>query len=494
MADAKIEKAEQVECAHVEKRSSLEELATSTPDDGHKYVYSPDEKRLRHKIDRVFVPLLYFVVFIQFLDKSILNVAAVMNIRQDAHLSANDYSWLGSMFYAGYLAFQLPNNYLVHCVSISKYMGGILFIWGATLMCTSLAKSFATLAVCRLLLGVFEAITYPCIFLLISMFYRRTEQVFYLTLMFVSSATANMIGGLVAYGIEHLQGVHGLSAWQYAYLIWGSVTFALGIAIFAFLPDKPKSRWFSLTKEEEALVEERLKDNGSPIETGHFNKAHVYEALKEGRFYAICAISFLANLTNGCTTVFSTQIVSNLGFDNFQSILMNIPISIFAILIQFAAMWAARRYREVCYVGMASAFLCLVGCVILAAIPDGYTVKIIGLYMAFWTTPAFIMMQTLVNYNVKGTTKKTFYCSAQLCAYSLGNFMGPICLLNQAPRYTWGMTVFSIANFLEIFIFAYIRWSLIRDQRRRKETALPAHKRQVNNLTDKEDLTFSYRP
>ncbi|KAI8071041.1 major facilitator superfamily domain-containing protein [Gongronella butleri] len=494
MADAKAEKVEQVEYVDDERRSSFVESATPLPDDGHKHVYSPEEKHLKHKIDRVFVPLLYFVVFIQFLDKSILNVAAVMNIKEDAHLSANDYSWLGSMFYAGYLAFQLPNHYLMHRVPISKYMGGILFIWGTTLMCTSQAKSFATLAVCRLLLGIFEAITYPCIFLLISMFYRRHEQVLYLTLMFVSNSSSSMIGGLVAYGIEHLQGVNGLSAWQYAYLIWGSVTFALGIAIFTFLPDKSKSRWFSLTKEEEVLVEERLKDNGSPSEPGHFNKAQIYEALKEGRFYAICAISFLANLTNGCTTVFSTQIVNNLGFDNFQSILMNIPISVFAILSQFAAMWAARRYREVCYVGMGSAFICLIGCVMLAAIPDGYTVKIMGLYLAFWTTPAFIMMQTLVNNNVKGTTKKTFYSSAQLCAYSLGNFIGPICLLNQAPRYTWGMTVFSIANFIEIFIFAYIRWSLMRDQRRRKDTALPAHERQVNNLTDKEDLTFSYRP
>ena len=96
-------------------------------------------------------------------------------------------------------------------------------------------------------------------------------------------------------------------------LIWGVITTALGFAYFFFLPDKTKSRWFRLTEEEGKVVDERTRDN-TVVQNKKFKKEHIMEALKEPRFYCYVVISFLLDLQNGCVTIFSSQIIKNMGF------------------------------------------------------------------------------------------------------------------------------------------------------------------------------------
>lgn len=40
---------------------------------------------------------------LQSIDKSTLGYAAVFNLRQDTGLVGNEYSWLGALFYIGYM-------------------------------------------------------------------------------------------------------------------------------------------------------------------------------------------------------------------------------------------------------------------------------------------------------------------------------------------------------------------------------------------------------
>ncbi|ORX51922.1 MFS general substrate transporter [Hesseltinella vesiculosa] len=456
------------------------------------FEYSPAEKQLKRKIDIAFLPLIVFILFIQFVDKTALNNANMLGVKKDTGLDTDKFGWLGALFYIGYLAGQVPNNFLVQRLPISKYMGVVLLLWGTTFMATAAAKSFPGLAVSRVVLGLFEATTYPCVFILISMFYRRHEQVFYISYMFLANACAVMVGALIAFAIGGLQGVNGLSAWQYLYLIWGSVTFFLGILFFVFLPDRPESRWFKLTEDEKLIVAERLKDNGQKENTT-FNKAHIHEALREGRYYAICAISFFCNLQNGCTTTFSTQIINEMGFSTLQSILLNIANGATGVLLISITMFASRRYNEICYVGMGMVVVAFLGVLLLTVIPSG-PVRLLGIFLTYGVTPVYILAQTLINNNVKGFSKKAFYTSSQLVSYSLGNFLGPLFIqANTAPRYLPAMITYDIANVIQLFAFIYIRWSLVRDQRRRSNTAIPGQHDSINDLTDKEDLTFAYR-
>ncbi|KAG1248560.1 hypothetical protein G6F68_013747 [Rhizopus microsporus] len=114
------------------------------------------------------MPFIAVLNFLQFFDKSALNYSAAMGIRADTGLVGDQFSWLGSIFYLGFLVMQPINNYLLQRLPTSKYVGTVLVLWGASLACTALAKNFSQLAGLRFLLGFFEAITYPSMFLLVS--------------------------------------------------------------------------------------------------------------------------------------------------------------------------------------------------------------------------------------------------------------------------------------------------------------------------------------
>jgi ACS family allantoate permease-like MFS transporter len=59
--------------------------------------------RVLKKIDRHMLPLLCWIYMIQFADKSSLNYSSLMGIKTDDNLSGAQYSWVGSIFYAGYI-------------------------------------------------------------------------------------------------------------------------------------------------------------------------------------------------------------------------------------------------------------------------------------------------------------------------------------------------------------------------------------------------------
>lgn len=74
-------------------------------------------KRLLRKIDLHIMPLLCIVYGLNYLDKTTLSYANVMGIKTDIGLKADDYQWLGSMFYFG-------RHHLSH--TISAFCGGWL--------------------------------------------------------------------------------------------------------------------------------------------------------------------------------------------------------------------------------------------------------------------------------------------------------------------------------------------------------------------------------
>jgi ACS family allantoate permease-like MFS transporter len=143
---------------------------------------------------------------------------------------------------------QLPNNYMLQKFPTSKYFGAVLVIWGAVLLSIAFTKTFSQIMALRFLLGFLEAATYPAMFLLIATMYRRSEQVTWFGVMFMSNGIAGILGSLIGVGILGMKTVGGISSWQWSMIIFGIVTAVLGFVYFFFLPDTPYSRWFRLTE------------------------------------------------------------------------------------------------------------------------------------------------------------------------------------------------------------------------------------------------------
>ncbi|KAI8149503.1 major facilitator superfamily domain-containing protein [Fennellomyces sp. T-0311] len=492
----KHEVAEKEQTAKVESLTE-EGLTALDNDQPVKLVKSPEELKLVKKINLALMPLICAVLFIQFIDKSTLSYAAVMGLYEDTGISQSQFSWLGSIFYVGYLAFQIPNNFLLQRFPMSKYLGTILIVWGACLALTSLARNFQDLAGFRFLLGFFEGSTYPSIFLLLSTLYRRSEQSIWFGVLYICNAVSIAIGGFIGYGIGYMDGRRGLSAWKWAMIIWGCLTTFIGVLFFFLLPDRPKSRWFRLTPKEEKIVDERTRDN-AVVQNREYKISHVYEAIREPRLYCYILISFFLNLQNGTMTIFANQFIVDMGFTRLESILLNIPNGAAIIIIIACVIFLSQRYNDVNYVGALFSIVSMIGALLLCTIPGGGP-KLIGLYLSA-TSPPGAMLNTSISHNVAGYTKKIFYNGANMVAYCIGNFVGPLMMVEHtAPRYIGGMSGYIVADFLAALLFVYLRWSYNRENKRRaqliKEGQVPppAENREELDLTDQEDLNFVYR-
>ena len=79
-----------------------------------------------------------------------------------------------------------------------------------------------------------------------------------MALFYNGSLIAGAFGNLIAAGIlSGLDGVRGIAAWRWLYILEGVVTVATGIVICLVLPDFPET-WRALTPEMRRIAERRL--------------------------------------------------------------------------------------------------------------------------------------------------------------------------------------------------------------------------------------------
>lgn len=70
-----------------------------------------------------------------------------------------------------------------------------------------------------------------------------------MSIFYSGSLISGAFGNLIAAGIlSGLAGKRGLSAWQWLYIIEGSITVAIGLVIMVVLPDFPQT-WKLLSPE-----------------------------------------------------------------------------------------------------------------------------------------------------------------------------------------------------------------------------------------------------
>jgi MFS family permease len=129
-------------------------------------------------------------------------------------MTYSQYSWLGSLFYLGYFAYQFPNNYILQKVPVGKYLGVMLFFWGVTTIATGFCNNFAQLAATRVLLGLFESVSYPVLLLIFNTMYRRSEQSACFGFLWFMNGFASIIGSGSAVGVANMKPVNGLVAWR----------------------------------------------------------------------------------------------------------------------------------------------------------------------------------------------------------------------------------------------------------------------------------------
>ena len=230
-----------------------------------------EQKKLVRKIDFIILPFIFISYTFFYIDKTTLSYAAIFGIRNDLQLKYDQYNWLSSLFYFGFLAWTLPTTLLMQRFPIGKYLGMNVFIWGVLLILQVSTSSFASLAALRGLGGAAEACADPAFLLITSMWYTRREQPLRVGLWYAANGFGIALGGLLGYGIGHIHG--DLASWKYEFLIIGAVCCCWGTAIAIFLPDSPMTaKRFSI--REKRMIVERKNEDQTGVENKYFKVCH----------------------------------------------------------------------------------------------------------------------------------------------------------------------------------------------------------------------------
>ncbi len=126
-------------------------------------------------------------------------------------------------------------------LSVAKWMSANLFIWGGITAALGGCNSFAPFAVLRFILGALESCSTPAFLLITAMWYTTEEQPVRIGYWSTFLGLANALGGLLAYGIGHIQG--SLQSWRYQFILIGSVSSAWGLFMFFMLAENALSAY-----------------------------------------------------------------------------------------------------------------------------------------------------------------------------------------------------------------------------------------------------------
>lgn len=212
-----------------------------------------EEKRkaLLRKIDWHLMPIMCVVYGLNYLDKTTLSYASIMGLKlppsenklkSGINLTGDQYQWLGSMFYFGYLAWEYPTSRLLQVLPLGKYSAFNIICWGLILACFAAAKDYSGAIAIRFLLGVFESAVTPGFALFTSQWYTKKEQGSRTGIWFSFNGFAQIFGGCLAYGIAVGCRKSGtdIEPWKIVFLVTGLLTACLGIVFLWAVPDNQR--------------------------------------------------------------------------------------------------------------------------------------------------------------------------------------------------------------------------------------------------------------
>ncbi|KAI8719946.1 hypothetical protein NCS52_00438400 [Fusarium sp. LHS14.1] len=383
--------------------------------------YNPQEARkVLRKIDFRLMPLIIGTITIAAVDKIIISNAALYGMSKDTHLVGQQYSWVGSIFYFGWLVAGYPATLLLQKMPVGKTIGVAVIGWGAMVMCLAATKNAAGLMVIRFIMGILEAPLFPAVTILNTMWYKKSEQPVRMAITF--TAFLSLVTGIVSYGIGHTK--TGIASWRLLFLVIGGFTLVWG-------------------GKEKYIALDRVRDNMTGIENKEFKWYQVREAFTDYKTYLLFVFFLSMNVPTGGLVTFAAQIVSGLGYGKLETTLLGMPTGMIQSLAGFMVAIPQRwLHNKRCYTAAACCLVPLACSILIRELPASNKVgRLLAYYFFyfFWGPYATGLALTLPMGNVSGHTKRLTVNATIFLAYCIANIIGPqIFITREAPHYTTG--------------------------------------------------------
>jgi len=241
------------------------------------------------------MPILVLVYVLGQLDRVNVSFAA-LTMNRDLGFSAAVYGLGASLFFLGYLVFQLPANLMLQRFGARRLIAVIMVVWGLVSASTALVTSAAEFYAVRLLLGVAESGLYPCIMLYITYWFARQNRAMAVSLFALSVPIAGVLGSpLSGWIMEYFDQTAGLAGWQWLFILEGLPCSVLAVAVLLVLTDRPQhARW--LTADQRAGLIGQLDQEDADINVAHDGQkpaGGIRAAFLSKQIWWLAAINFL---------------------------------------------------------------------------------------------------------------------------------------------------------------------------------------------------------
>ncbi|KAH7099683.1 putative MFS transporter [Auriculariales sp. MPI-PUGE-AT-0066] len=465
---------------HDEKQIKHGDVALAVLGDQRVTLTPEEDRAIRIKTDKTILALLVWLYFLQILDKTVIGTSTAFGLRKDANLVGNDYSNMTAIGYYGQLAALLFTTTLIVKLPLRQYATVIVFCWGCSLLGMAFAHNFAGLAATRFLLGFFEASCLPLFTIVITNFYKRSEQPFR-ALFYGTNGIATIFSSFLGWALSF-----ATSTTLHKYLSNHLLTTALmTIVTVPFIWWKLDSNVATarfLTPEERVKGIERLRANNSGTGSTDFKWHHMWEALYDAKTWFWLAMSFFINAGASVTSTFGPLLLSSFGFTPRILTLLNMPFGALQTIIILGASWSAYRFSN------KAIPMFFINLPVIAALAVLYTngrgVEDRGANLGAYYLLSFLfagnpLILAWLGANTAGSTKKAFNITGFQVMLSVGNIVSPhLFQAGDAPNYKPALRsilAFFVANATTVVLtILYLTFLNKRHERSRVAEGKPA--------------------
>ena len=236
------------------------------------------ERELRKRWFYV-LPLIFVTFSLAYLDRANYGLGAAAGLAATLHITGSQSALLGSLFFLGYFAFQVPGIAYARRHSSTRMVFTALILWGTLAALTGVIRQFWLLAIDRFLLGVAESIIFPAMLALVAGWFTRRERSRANTLLMLGNpVTVLWMSLITGYLIQSV-------GWQRTFILEGLPSVLWAFVWLAVIRDKPsQAQW--MDARAGAALEERIDEE----QVGLPRIADLREALARNEVRVLCAL------------------------------------------------------------------------------------------------------------------------------------------------------------------------------------------------------------
>jgi ACS family tartrate transporter-like MFS transporter len=229
-----------------------------------------DGRALYAKISWRLIPYMFLLYIVAYLDRVNVGFAA-MDMQRDLQFSNTVYGAGAGIFFLGYALCDLPSSLILRRVGARIWIARIMISWGMVSACMVWVGSPRSFYLLRFLLGVAEAGFVPGMLLYLTFWFPSHERARAVAKFMTATSLAGVVGAPLSSALLKLNGVGGLSGWQWLFLFEGVLTVLVGISVLFVLKDGPDVADWLTAEERSWLKSELRKDQELYGATEHHN-------------------------------------------------------------------------------------------------------------------------------------------------------------------------------------------------------------------------------